>query len=495
VAELKREVAYANTPARAALVPEASSLVADGLSAPSSPSASPTASAILSARGRWVPSRSPSPMPSRPIPDSDQRLAGEGARGATWRVTGDDGVARIALAPTTQAGSAVLRFKLPGLSEAAPAEVRAWLSAARQDWIVAGFAAGTAGYNTLSRHAEPLARKDRGGTLLDGQLAFYAKGRVKGSWLLTLAYDNKRTRDEERGLTSAIDPDRYYTVYGDGSGQAYDAASQRKLYVRLERKAFYALFGDFQTGFDATRLGHFDRTLNGAKFERQGRVFSFAGFAAETEQDHVRDELPGSGLASLYQLSRRDIVPNTETITIETRDRLRAERILTSQTLARDIDYDLDYATGALTFRDPVASRDADLNPERGRGQLRDQWNAASGRRRSGRGSRPNWLKGKVKAGVTYLHGRPGEARATTDLVAADLTLRPRADTEVRLEAATSQSVSTDRQAPGWPRSSIIRGASTCWATPASPTRPSAWASRTWPSWARARSASTARRA
>lgn len=447
VAELKREVAYANTPARAELVAEASSLTADGLSAP-----------VIAVRfiDRFGHPVRPGTMGAFDIaepyaiaadPNSDQRMAGEGARAATWRVLGEDGVARIALAPTSQAGSAILRFKLPGLADnAAPTEVRAWLSAARQDWIVVGFAAGTAGYNTLSRHASPLARKDRGGTMVDGQLAFYAKGRVKGSWLLTLAYDNKRAPDAERGLTSAIDPDRYYTVYGDGSGQAHDAASQRKLYVRLERKAFYALFGDFQAGFDATRLGHYDRTLNGLKFERQGKVINVAGFAAETTQDHVRDELPGSGLAGLYQLSRREIVPNTDTITIETRDRLRAERILASKTLVRDVDYDIDYATGALTFRDPIPTRDADLNPNV---VVASYEIDGAGERTTEMGLRASadLLKGKAKVGVTYLHGRPGEARDEADLVAADLVVRPRADTAIRLEAATSQSVSTNRQA------------------------------------------------
>jgi uncharacterized repeat protein (TIGR01451 family) len=446
VAELKRQVAYANTPARAVLVPEASSLTADGLSAP-----------VIAVRftDRFGHPVRPGTMGTFDIaepyaiaadPNSDQRMAGEGARAATWRVLGEDGVARIALAPTSQAGSAVLRFKLPGLADnAAPTEVRAWLSAARQDWIVVGFAAGTAGYNTLSRHASPLARKDRSMTMVDGQLAFYAKGRVRGSWLLTMAYDNKRAKDDERGLTSTIDPDRYYTVYGDGSGQAYDAASQRKLYVRLERKAFYALFGDFQTGFDATRLGHFDRTLNGLKFERQGKVFNVSGFAAETTQDHVRDELPGSGLAGLYQLSHREIVPNTDTVTIETRDRLRAELILASKTLVRDIDYDIDYATGALTFRDPIPTRDADLNPNV---VVANYEIDGAGERTTEMGARVSaeLLKGKVTAGVTYLHGRPGEARDEADLVATDLILRPRADTAIRLEAAASQSVSTGRQ-------------------------------------------------
>nr|WP_295106169.1 hypothetical protein [uncultured Caulobacter sp.] len=445
IAEVKREVAYANTPAKAALVAEASRLTADGLDGP-----------VVAVRftDRFGHPVRPGSMGTVEVAEpyaiardiqSDQRLAGEAGRGSTWRVTGQDGVALITLAPTTKAGSAVLRFKLPGLDQAAPAEVRAWLSAARQDWIVVGFAAGTAGYNTLSRHAAPLARKDRDKTMVDGQLAFYAKGRVRGSWLLTMAYDSKRSPDPERGLTSGIDPDRYYTVYGDGSGQAYDAASQRKLYVRLERKAFYALFGDFQTGFDATRLGRSNRVLNGLKFERQGKVFSMSGFMAQTEQDHVRDELPGSGLASLYQLSRRDIVPNTETVTIETRDRLRAERVLSSRAMTRYVDYDIDYATGALTFRDPIASRDADLNPNV---IVANYEILGSGKKNTEIGTRvaANLLKGKARAGVTYLHGRPGAARSDTDLVAADLTVRPRADTEVRLEAATSQSVQTGRQ-------------------------------------------------
>jgi uncharacterized repeat protein (TIGR01451 family) len=446
VAQIKREVAYANTPSRATLVPEASHLIADGLSAP-----------VIAVRftdrfGHPVRAGAvggfelSDPYMIARDPNADQRLAGEGARGATWRITGDDGVALIELAPTTQAGSATLRFKLPGVGPAAaPSEVRAWLSASRQDWIVVGFAAGTAGYNTLSRHAAPLARRDRNKTMVDGQLAFYAKGRVRGSWLLTMAYDSKSTPNQDRGLTSAIDPDRYYTVYGDGSGQSYDAASQRKLYLRLERKAFYALFGDFRTGFDATRLGRFDRTLNGVKFERQGRVFSFAGFAADTEQSHVRDELLGSGLASLYQLSRREIVPNTETVTIETRDRLRGERILANRVMVRDVDYDIDYVTGAITFRGPVASRDLDLNPNV---VVVNYEVLGNGERTTELGARisTNLMDGKVKAGVTYLHGRPGAATRDTDLVAADLTLRPRADTEIRLEAATSQSVATGRQ-------------------------------------------------
>lgn len=446
IAELKRDVAYANTPAKATFVAKGSHLAADGLTAPviavrfTDRFGNPVRAGSMGSLDIAAPYAA-----AMSVDEESQRVAGEARRATTWRVTGDDGVALITLAPTTQAGPVTLKFTLPGASENRPAEVRAWLSADREKWVVVGFAAGTAGFNTLSRNVAPLEDPHRGKRVVDGQLAFYAKGRVKGSWLLTVAYDNKPPVTQDRGLLSTIDPDRYYTVYGDGSTQGYDAATQNKLYLRLERRDFYALFGDFQTGFDSTQLGRFDRTMNGAKFERQGKVLNFSGFAASTEQSHIRDELPGSGLAGLYQLSRRNVVPNTETIIVETRDRARSERILASRTLSRDIDYSLDQVSGALTLREPVLSYDANLNPNV---IVASYEVLGNGEKTTEAGARVSatLADGKIKAGVTYLHGRPGDMRAEADLVAADLVLRPRVDTQVRLEAAATQAGDANRQ-------------------------------------------------
>jgi hypothetical protein len=68
-------------------------------------------------------------------------------------------------------------------------------------------------------------------------------------------------------------------------------------------------------------------------------------------------------LAGLYRLARRDIVLNSDKVRIEVRDRFRSERVLQSRSLTRHIDYDIDYDTGGLTFREPILSRDRDLNP------------------------------------------------------------------------------------------------------------------------------------
>ena len=61
---------------------------------------------------------------------------------------------------------------------------------------------------------------------------------------MTLAYDSDKNEDETR-FAGIIDPRRYYTVYADRSEQRYDAASVRRLYLKLERPQFYALFGDY----------------------------------------------------------------------------------------------------------------------------------------------------------------------------------------------------------------------------------------------------------
>ena len=49
-------------------------------------------------------------------------------------------------------------------------------------------------------------------------------------------------------LAARLTRTAYYTVYADRSERRYDAASVRKLYLKLERPQFYALFGDYETG-------------------------------------------------------------------------------------------------------------------------------------------------------------------------------------------------------------------------------------------------------
>src|SRR6185503_7151664 len=145
--------------------------------------------------------------------------------------------------------------------------------------------------------------------------------------------------------------------------QRYDAATQHHLYVKLERPQFYALFGDFDTGLTQTELARYSRSLSGFKSEYGGEKFSYKAFAANTSQRFVRDEIQGDGTSGLYRLSGQHIVINSEKIAIETRDRFHSQEVVETHSLLRHIDYDIDYTNGTLFFREPIFSRDTDLNP------------------------------------------------------------------------------------------------------------------------------------
>ncbi len=286
------------------------------------------------------------------------------ARLESWRasyVVGENGIARIALKPTTRAGEVTLRFRLAD----GPQEVRAWIKPAARDWIMVGFGEGTLGYNKLKGAIQPINRQsEKDGYYRDGRLAFYAKGRVKGDFLLTMAYDTAKTRGQVgNSIKQVIDPNRYYTVYGDATEQRYDAASRAKLYLKIERDTFYAMFGDFDTGLTVTELTRYSRTMNGLKSEYHGPVLGYQAWASRTSQTMVRDEIRGDGTSGLYRLSRRNVLANSETVTIETRDRFRSEVKLDVRRLVRHVDYDIDYLAGTLFFKQPVQSKDANLNP------------------------------------------------------------------------------------------------------------------------------------
>ena len=284
-----------------------------------------------------------------------------GNREPTYRV-GADGIAYLELEPTTQSGEVTLNLKFEHLREQ---EIRAWLKPAARDWILVGFAEGTAAYNTLSDNISAAATAGFEEDYTDdGRVAFFAKGSIKGEYLLTLAYDSARDRDERRHrFENVIDPNAYYPLFADGSEQRFEAPSQRKLYVKLEREQFFALFGDFDTGLSVTDLARYERRFNGFKSEFRGGNLGYTVFAAETNQTFHRDEIRGDGTSGLYQLSNTPIVANSDLVRIEVRDRIDSGQVLNSTQLARFLDYNLDPVSGTIFFKRPVPSRDTEFNP------------------------------------------------------------------------------------------------------------------------------------
>jgi hypothetical protein len=165
--------------------------------------------------------------------------------------------------------------------------VDSWLTPGNRSWTIVGLAAGKVGFNLLQRNLKALDNQ-RDTTMTAGRIALYAKGCVRGKWLLTLAFDTaKRGRTARFG--GVIDPGTYYTVYADRSERRYDAQSLRKLYLRIERPQFHALFGDFDTAIAEPQLTRYVPALNGVKAQYQSAQVAATAFAADTPFTHHHD--------------------------------------------------------------------------------------------------------------------------------------------------------------------------------------------------------------
>ncbi len=388
--------------------------------------------------------------------DAEQarQLAGLDRAATNWRVEGDDGVAYIELEPTTASGTARIDFNFRDDQVERAQSLDFWLNPGNRPWTVVGFAAGTLGYNTLADRMDPVAQTLPGDNL-DGRIALYASGRVTGQWQATMAYDSDKEKDETR-FGGVVDPTAYYTIYADRSDHGFDAASVRNLYLRLERPHFYALLGDFQTGINDPQLTRYQRSMNGLRSEYRDQRFAATAFVADTPYRYRRDEMQGNGLSGPYQLGARDILANSETVTIEVRDRLRSNIIVDRRTLSRHIDYDIDYFAGTLRFREPILSRDDNLNPQF---IVVDYEVNGVGRRVTNAGGRVALTLGddKLRIGATLIHDETDSSR--TNMGGVDVRYRPAPGTEVRAEFAASHATATNattNATPGTPHAWLV---------------------------------------
>ncbi len=276
-----------------------------------------------------------------------------------------DGIAYIQLNPTSQSGEFKIKVELANNKKK---EITTWLTPKLRKWILVGLAEGTLAHTKLSGNMQSLKATDKDKVFTkNGRIAFFAKGRVKGKYLLTAAYDShkqtKSTNRLEDESNNNINPDAWYLLYADNSHSQYDAASSSKLYLKIENNTFYALFGDYRSNLTVTELARYERTLHGLKSEYKGDRVSYKSFVSITSNKHFHEEIQGDGTSGLYYLSN-DILVNSESIKIETRDRFRSEKIIESRVLTRYQDYEIDYDAGTLFFKFPINGRDKDFNPQ-----------------------------------------------------------------------------------------------------------------------------------
>jgi len=231
--------------------------------------------------------------------------------------------------------------------------------------------------STNERNASKQDKSLKDGNYLNGRLAYYLTGKMENKFTIVSSLDTKRTTQDAGHATlfRYIDPDKYYTEYGDNSAVSFDATNTAgPFYLRIESLPeanlgkSSLLYGSYSSGINKTELATYQRTLSGVKLDaKQVPVYkddrlnikaSGTLFASSrwTSGRPAHNEFRATG-ASIYYLKNKDIVNGSEHITMETRDKL-TNLALSVRQLARDSDYEIDYSNGRIIFRIPPAMVD-----------------------------------------------------------------------------------------------------------------------------------------
>lgn len=217
---------------------------------------------------------------------------------------------------------------------------------------------------TFGQSLPEVSLRDEQGNYRNHIGLFYS-GRIGDRNLLTLSYDSQRpiNRTAGRDRLFQLDPlDRVYPLFGDSSTRYEAAQSNSKFYARLDRDRSYAMFGDFEADMEDLELTGYSRKLTGVKVHLENSKGDFISLTgARPDTSFARDVFP-AGALSIVRLSHSEILPGSETVVLEVRDRRNPETIISRETLSRSIDYNLNSVTGELFFLRYLSAFDYDLN-------------------------------------------------------------------------------------------------------------------------------------
>ncbi len=218
-----------------------------------------------------------------------------------------------------------------------------------------------------------------GDIFVDGRLAFYLKGKVKGKYLITAQMDTGRedideifnglSRKDNSSVFRRLDPEQYYPVYGDDATLIDDTDSQGKLYVRVNWDQSRALWGNYNTGVTGTELAQFNRSLYGAQLQSRSKAFTESGdhitdvnaFVSEAQSAARHVEFKGTG-GSLYYLRDTDVVNGSEKLWVEVRQR-DTGRVIERIALVDGRDYQIDDIQGRIILNKPLRTVGDEVAP------------------------------------------------------------------------------------------------------------------------------------
>jgi hypothetical protein len=320
------------------------------------------------------------------------------------------------------------------------------------DWFYVGLADFTLGKRFGNKDMKAAYPGEFNGVYNKGRLAFYLKGKIKGSTLLTAALDTgehdvlnilKRIDEKDpRRFLKRIDPDDYYPVYGDDSTTIEDAPTSGHFYVKLQRDDSHVMWGNYKAYINGNKFLTNQRALYGAQGVYKSKRVMLDGSRSTEVSAHAaqpgtltqNDTLRGTG-GSAYFLKHQDIATGSETVSIELRDPVTGF-VVSKTTLKIGVGYEFDYSQGVVILTSPLLStRDGRhqylvVNYEFTPATTEVKGYAVGGRAQQ-------WVGDHVRVGATVMRDYSGEANLT--MGGADVRFQATEDTYLDLHVAQSR--------------------------------------------------------
>ena len=338
-------------------------------------------------------------------------------------------------------------------------------------FFMVGLADLTVSDNDISGSIAPVGLLDRyDGTITEGRLAFYLKGKIQGKYLITAQADTTErdvkdlldgfTDPDARDIFRRLDPDQYYPVYGDDSTTTRDVDTQGKMYVRVDWDKNQALWGNFNTGFTGSEFSQYNRSLYGAAItwrsqdstELGDAKYHVKAFGSEAQNAPGHSEFLGTG-GSLYYLKHSDILPGSDKVSVETRDPLTG-RVEQRTDLVRGIDYEIDELQGRLILTRPLSQIVRDNLPTITRDQPLDGFDNVmlvdyeyipdgfnTDQMTAGVTGKA-WLGEHIAIGGTYVE--ENRSGADYSMTSGNVTFQAGKGTYLRLEQSTTENTSAN---------------------------------------------------
>ena len=208
------------------------------------------------------------------------------------------------------------------------------------------------------------------------RLAFFLKGDIGGERSLTASYDSDKA-DSSR-LLRDIDPNRFYPVYGDDAITGFDARSTERLYLRLDQRKNYLLYGDFATGAGFSqlagsgsgsdgalhKLGQYNRSATGLRAHYDEGNVSGNAFAVHDSLRHVVEEYQANGTSGPFAVRSSDAIQNSDKVELLVRDKNQANLVKQVVVLQRYVDYTFEPFSGRILFNQAIPTLTPDGDPQ-----------------------------------------------------------------------------------------------------------------------------------